>query len=110
MHRAVGLEYAAIHVYGALQMIVAHGAAAERVSGDQVVELEKAPGGVGDKVSLQRPRVIADLVVHAREDLLLAGLFPGNANAAIGFSPGSFVDYGAAGIVLAHDQVEHGVA
>ena len=48
---------------------------------DQVAQVEHAPRRVGDEVAAQRVRVPADLFVHAREDLLLPGLVPGDADA-----------------------------
>ena len=77
--------------------------------GDQVAQVEHAPGRIGDEVAAQRVRVAAHLLVHAREDLLLAGLVPGDANAPVGFGQRRFEEDDAARVVLAHHQVEHGV-
>ena len=78
---AVAREHAAERVHRALQVIVAHRAAAQRMRRDQVPQVEHAPGRVGNEVAAQRVRVAAHLFVHAREDLLLPGLVPGDAYA-----------------------------
>ena len=90
VHAAIAREHAAERVHRALQVIVAHRAAAQRMRRDQVPQVEHAPGGVGDEVAAQRVRVAADLLVHAREDLLLPGLVPGDADAPVGFGPRRF--------------------
>ena len=44
----------------ALEMIVAHGAAAERMGRDEVAETENAPRGIGDEIRLQGAGVQPD--------------------------------------------------
>ena len=109
VHAAVAREHAAERVHRALQVIVAHRAAAQRMRRDQVAQVEHAPGRVGDEVAAQRVRMAADLFVHAGEDLLLPGLVPGDADPAVGFGPGRVEENRPARVVLPHHQVQHGV-
>ena len=109
MHAAVAGEHPSEHVHSALQVIVAHRASTQRMRGNQVPQLEKTPGGIGNEAGAQRVRMAAQFLVHSREDLLLAGLVPGNLDAAVGLDEGLLEQDEAACIVLAHDQVEHGV-
>ena len=72
-------------------------------------QLQKAPGGIRNEAGAQRVRGAAQLLVHARKDLLLAGLVPGDLDAAIGLKERLIEQDEAARIVLAHHQVKHGV-
>ena len=92
-----------------MQVIIAHRAAAQRMRGDQMAELEKAPGRIGYEAAAQCARMPSQFLIHTREDLLLAGMIPGDAYAAVGLCPWRFKEDGAAGVVLAHHQVKHRV-
>src|SRR5215475_10339031 len=74
-----------------------------------MAEVEEAPGGIRDEATFQRPRVASQLLVHAGKDLLLHGVLPGNRDASVRFIPGLLEKDGAAGIVLSHNEVKHGV-
>src|SRR5262249_26959560 len=83
VNRAVAGEYAPVRIDGALQMIVAHRASAQRVGSDQVAQVEETPGGIFDEVGLQSVCMPAKFRIHASEDLLLPGFVPRDADAAI---------------------------
>ena len=109
VHAAIAREDAPERVHRALQVVVAHGAAAQRMRGDHVAQVEHAPRRVGNEVGAQGARVPPQFLVHAREDLLLPALVPGDADAPVGLGERSFEEDHAARVVLPHHQVEHGV-
>ena len=70
---------------------------------------EYVPKGIGNKVGLLSARVAAQFFVDAREDNLPPCTVPLNFHASVGFVPMGVKDHGAAGIIVSHHQVEHGV-
>jgi hypothetical protein len=107
--RAVLLIYAAELIRCAGDEIVGHGAAAERMGGNKVIHARNVPQRVGDERTALRLGVAAQFVIDAREDCLLPCPVPTNLHAAIGFPERMAELEGAAGIVKAHAEVQHGV-